>query len=559
VFLVFALVPVLLLPLSGQTPTAPARRPQNQSGSAQAQETKPGEIRGTVLSSTGDPVGKATVMLSPVNRRGAGRMPDGAGPAGASATTDSTGNFAVQGVSPGSYTISARRTGFVAGSYGPKGAPKILELAEGQELTGVQIRLTPQAVISGKVVDEDGDPLQSASVQILKEQWRNGRKQHTPAGGVSTNDLGEYRVANLMPGRYHVVVAYGRQNPDGRAPRIPGAISDVNYTPNYYAGATDIDQATPLQLIAGQEMRAVDFQLRKTATWRIRGHVLDDSGRPARNVGVMAMPTETGYSGIRSTGMVRNSEGAFEIAGLPPGSYALVVNRSSRDEPRATARTVVQVGSRDLDGVVVQLARTFEITGVVRVVGEGVESRNSQVLAEPLEPGVTFFGGNDGRVKSDGTWSISGMSPGRYRISLNGLPEGTYLKSVMAGGQDITAGASVTAAASGIEVIVGTKAAEVTGTVLNVDKQPVAGSTVVLVPESSRLEQYWLFRTVTTDDTGSFVLQGIVPGQYTAYALAEVEDGIWNSPDFLTPLQGKGTSVRLPEGSHETVQLNPIS
>ena len=75
------------------------------------------------------------------------------------------------------------------------------------------------------------------------------------------------------------------------------------------------------------------------------------------------------------------------------------------------------------------------------------------------------------------------------------------------------------------------------------------------MPDSSQPDQYWRSKTAASDDSGAFRIQGIVPGQYTAYALIDVEDGIWNDPDFLRMLQGKGTAVKLAEGANETLQL----
>jgi hypothetical protein len=414
--------------------------------------------------------------------------------------------------------------------------------------------MIPQAVLSGRVLDEDGDPILHASVQLLRERWVNGRRQHLPLNTDATDDRGEYRISGLTPGKYIAMANTGRSAAQGAA-RTPGSPGDLNYTSSYYPGVQEISQATPIQLASGQEMSGVDFQLRRATTWRVRGRVLDESGKPAMYVAVMAVPADGGYLGVRSMGAVRNPEGTFEIAGLPPGSYTLIVNQAGRQQPRKFANTPVQVGNRDLDGVIVQLQSAFDVSGIVRIAGEGVPLGTPRVVMEPLDPGIPFAGGNDGGVKPDGTWSLSGLSSGRYRISISGLPEGTYLKSVLAGGQDVTAGAQISSAATGIELVLGTKAPEVSGTVLNADKEPVPASTVVLVPDSSQPDQYWRFKTAASDDSGAFRIQGIVPGQYTAYALIDVEDGIWNDPDFLRTLQGKGTAVKLEEGSNETLQL----
>ena len=94
-----------------------------------------------------------------------------------------------------------------------------------------------------------------------------------------------------------------------------------------------------------------------------------------------------------------------------------------------------------------------------------------------------------------------------------------------------------------------------TGTVTGSEKEPLSGATVLLVPESSRRNQFWLFRTATTDQNGAFSIKGIVPGSYTVHAFREIEDGSWYSPELLKSIDGKGASVKLTEGSAETVQI----
>jgi len=202
--------------------------------------------------------------------------------------------------------------------------------------------------------------------------------------------------------------------------------------------------------------------------------------------------------------------------------------------------------------VVLAMEPTFGITGTVRV-PEGVMLAGARVIADPMEAGTPFGGGGSGEVKEN-AWKIDGVGPGKYRFFLSQLPEGTYLKTVSAQGQDISAGASVTAAASGIELILGTDAPELNGTVVNKDKDPAGGTTVVLVPDTDR-ERYWLFRTATADQNGAFAMKNIAPGQYTAYAFADVEDGIWMDADFLKRYEGKGVRLKLEEKSKETAPL----
>jgi hypothetical protein len=217
------------------------------------------------------------------------------------------------------------------------------------------------------------------------------------------------------------------------------------------------------------------------------------------------------------------------------------------------ARQVVQVGTRDVDGVLLAMQPTFEISGTVRI-PEGVTLSSARVFVEPLENGMPFGGGGSGVVEG-GNWKIQGVGPGRFRFVLNPVPEGMYVKSVSAQGQDITAGAMISGASSGIEITLAAGAPELTGTVAGKDNEPASGATVVLVPDGTRQEQFWLFRNATADQNGAFALKNITPGSYTAYAFADIEDGAWHSADFLKQHDGQGVKVRLEEKARENTAL----
>ena len=123
------------------------------------------------------------------------------------ASTDSAGQFAITGIAPGKYRLSAERSGFINTQYGARGPNKpgtLLTLEPGQKSSDLAMRLTPQGVIAGRVLDEDGEPVANVDVQVLRQQYMQGRKQMARTGGATTNDLGEYRVFGLPPGRYFV-------------------------------------------------------------------------------------------------------------------------------------------------------------------------------------------------------------------------------------------------------------------------------------------------------------------------------------------------------------------
>ncbi len=545
------------------------RPAQPASPGAAAVSEKPGSVRGTVFSNTGEPLRKAEVTLR--STRGGVGYPGAPAvmPGIAVTTTDAGGNYSFDAVPPGTYVLSVQKAGHVRTEYsargsgaGPTGraAASSFQVSAGGTTSGIDVRMMPHAVVTGKVTDEDGEPVMHASVQVIRERWTGGRRQYLQMNSDATDDRGEYRIAGLLPGRYYLQASANRpmfMHEIGK-PRTDGT-ADQSYVALFYPGVSDLGQAQALNLTPGQETRGVDFVMRKASTWRIRGNVLDESGKPMMNASVMALPADTGMVGGRSMGLVRGPEGKFEISGITPGNYTLIVNRGGgREEPRQTGRMTVSVGSRDLDNVVVQLQRQFEISGLVRIDGEsaGVSLTGVRITLEPLEPGLMFMsGGGNGAVTASGTWTTGGVSPGRYRILPVTLPAGTYLKAVMAGGQDISGGAQISSAASGIEVVLGTKAPDVSGTVLNAEKQPVTTGTVFLVPDAARRDRPSAYKSASLGDGGTFRFSSVPPGQYTIYAMSEVEDGSWYDPEFIRQMEGRGVALKLAEGQAETVQV----
>src|SRR5688572_9275113 len=100
-------------------------------------------VEGIVVKQGGtDPVQGAVVTFTPVS--GTAKT----------ATSGEDGRFVIANLPPGRYQITSTRTGFVKARRGS--GPANLTLVQGQHLTGVRIQLTPMAVITGRVLDENG-------------------------------------------------------------------------------------------------------------------------------------------------------------------------------------------------------------------------------------------------------------------------------------------------------------------------------------------------------------------------------------------------------------------
>ena len=148
---------------------------------------------------TGRPVKRARVIVA-----GGGRP--------RAATTDEQGRFRITALPAGTYSITATKTGFVDGAFGQRRALRTgtpVELADGQQRADVDLKLSRGGVITGRVLDEDGEPLARAMVSVLRQQYVRGEKQLTPAGADQSDDRGQFRVFGLPPGDYYVSATAG--------------------------------------------------------------------------------------------------------------------------------------------------------------------------------------------------------------------------------------------------------------------------------------------------------------------------------------------------------------
>jgi protocatechuate 3,4-dioxygenase beta subunit len=123
------------------------------------------------------------------------------------AVTDAQGRYVIRDVAPGQLRLSANapdssgRAGF-----GPNAARQIT-LAPGQELTGVDFRMVIQGRISGKVVDQNNEPVVGISVFLVAREYSYGVLRAVFAGAGSTDDQGAYRLQRVQPGRAYAVLA----------------------------------------------------------------------------------------------------------------------------------------------------------------------------------------------------------------------------------------------------------------------------------------------------------------------------------------------------------------
>lgn len=522
----------------------------------------PASVQGQVLNAvTGEVLRKAQVILMRIG--GGGRGGEG-NRAPLSALTDAGGNFEITDVPPGHYRLSVQRQGFARQEYGQRSSNRsgtTLLIGPGQHLRDITVKLLPSAVITGRVINEDGEPASNVRVSALRSTYSQGRRELAPAAFAMSNDLGDYRIFGLAPGRYYIQINPGPVIGGGFFGGRMAAAVDEGYAALFYPNTADPEQAAPVELTPGQEMRGIDFSLSPVRTARVRGRL---TGLPEgrRNASIFLMPRHRRIGGFaipRSPNSVA-PDGSFDLRGVIPGSYFLIATvQVNRDVHRA--RVPIEVGPDGLNDLEVPLVPGMELQGAVRVEGGGnLDAGRLLLLLIPQEPEVVGAGGQNAAVNPDLSFAVRNVAPNAYFINLMGLPKDYYVKSArfgteeaLVGGLDLTGGF----AAARLEILVG-PGGQITGGVMQ-EGRPTPGATVVLVPETNRRGNPTLFKAVTANEEGGYMIQGIPPGEYKLFAWEDVEPGAYFDPDFLRRYENSGQSVTVRERGQEMITLTAIS
>src|SRR5262249_42923814 len=155
-------------------------------------------------------------------------------------SSDGAGKFHFEGIEPGRYLLSAERSGYVQQVYGARGSNRAglpLTVTAGGRLADLTIPLTPQGIISGKIEDEDGDPVTGVQMFVYRMGYQGGQKQLMPAGGANVNPDGTFMAGNLNPGRYYLSAMDRRaMMMGGMMERSGNRAPEEGYLTTYYPG-----------------------------------------------------------------------------------------------------------------------------------------------------------------------------------------------------------------------------------------------------------------------------------------------------------------------------------
>jgi hypothetical protein len=327
-------------------------------------------------------------------------------PSATTFTTGADGKFKFIDPPAGEYRLYVTRIrGYVPGEYGqrtPAGSGTPLTISAGQKMSGVTLRMAPVSSISGRIVDEAGDPVAYAAVDVLRSGYQDGKRRLIPGLGVRTDDRGEYRLFNLPPGEYYVAVRQWdarstRGNPSSESTGMPnrfaarevagnplisrrvldsGDVVEETWMPIYYPGTPEVHAARTITLRMVENISGTDISLALSPApaRRVSGIVIDGAtGGPLAGALVRLTPREQLTPSVIMPMGTTDQKGAFDIPGVLPASYSLFVTGAATPPPTPAPTPLGQPTPSSASGYMVVDASNGDVHNLQIVAVKGVD------------------------------------------------------------------------------------------------------------------------------------------------------------------------------------------
>lgn len=471
---------------------------------------------------------------------------------------DGEGRFFFMDLPGGDYYLQATKDGYAPGTYGQRrawGQSLLLSLGEGERLTDVKLRPWKYGAIAGTVVDEAGEPAVGVAVRALIKDVVAGRARFGNMQSISelvpaatTDDRGMFRLSQLMPGTYVVLVPsthatlpvatlegldgtlrsdlYSSGMMEVAPPGQPGAqqAGDVAlvtsnhvlippppspagrmamYRTTYFPAASTASAATQIALEAGDERTDVTIALRPVPAVRVSGRLVTPDGSPPPPITIRLvadamtdvitrdLPPGPGEVGFETVSGRSDPTGRFTLLGVPPGDYVLkhAARFLTREVDRGrTAYWIAQrvtVGTEDLD-------LTVDLRPALRVEGR-MEFRGATSTHPAPPTGVAFETpfGEPGQffvaAANDGTHTFSTIAAGGQYIARPYERFGWFVQSITVSGKDITDRAfDLQADTTSLVVTYTNRPAKVSGTVTDASGNASLAAVVLAFPVDQR-------------------------------------------------------------------------
>lgn len=536
--------------------------------------------------------------------------------------TDEKGQFVFKTAAVGTADFRVIAHNYVGGGYNQlraDGPPQALSLADGQHLDKVTLKVWRTGAITGRVIDEAGEPVVGASVRVLRRVVVGGHMtlQVNDSGRV-TDDRGVYRVSGLSAGDYLIEVpvsrvtiaaptsdasagnnTYGEQfgnllvaNGERRRGDLPAVVAEGNrlatYPTMFYPSAPTSSRATVLSLRTSEEKSGIDVQLTLAPAFAISGVIAAADGSAAVDTFVELLAVdEQGNVDAAAESVAASSTGArgeFTMLGVPAGTYQIAVLRgitmglpsrgggpapaTAHTGMAAWSRGPVVVSDRDVTNVSMTLHPTLMVSGQVAFNGTSPQP-SAQQLARGVRlerVGTVSASRADGRVQvppstisATGTFAVAGLLPGGYMVLPTSWPSLKWIAtSITAGGHDVSdMPVDIDRDVTDVVITFTDKPSSIGGTVRRNNGEAETSALVVGFPVDPRAWSGPGIHKFSTRTTasGTYTVPSLAPGEYLVAAIPDELAQSWQAPETLKRIAAAATRVTIGEGLRVTENL----
>lgn len=493
--------------------------------------------------------------------------------------TDGEGRYEFLNLPANRYTLSVNKAGYVSLQFGqrrPFEGGRPIDIADGQTIEGIDFALPRGSVITGRITDENGDPVVGAQVQALMYRYGpDGRRRLASFPSQSlfsnrTNDLGEYRLFGLMPGSY-VVSAFNSTTgvvsltQSGPGPgRVSGLEARDGFVETFFPGSANAAEAQTVIVNLSEEVDA-SFSLSTARMAKISGMVRQSDGKPPMpGSEIFLRPNDTNGSSVMGWGFSQIApDGSFGFANVPPGAHVLEIGRQ-RGNPsqriREFAVLPITVAGSDVTGLTLVTKPGVSVSG--KAIFPTSAARDSasrpRIVTSAVDSNANIRGSlnNGGTVDDAGGFQIRDVfGPVLFRAAPG--PSDVVLKSVTLNGTDITDRPfNAVADTDGLEIVFAMPA-QMSGVAKNAKGEAVKDFRVALFPARSTpsvLTQRFM-RTATADPSGRYEIGALPPGEYAAVALESFDQGDEWDPAFQQRVLPAARRIIVVEGQSITIDL----
>jgi Carboxypeptidase regulatory-like domain len=463
-----------------------------------------------------------------------------------STTTSEEGNFEFLQLPAGKYGLGGAKRGFIASGYEQhEQFSTAIVTGAGFDTEHLVLRLAPFAVLSGKVLDESGEPVRQAALSLYREDRRVGVERIQKVRQENTDDRGTYEFSALDAGTYFLsadaipwYAVYHRlsSQQSQQAPHEVDRSLDVAYPMTYYKDVAQADEALPIPIRGGDHLEA-DIHISPVPALHLLFHVPNNRNSTSAYP-TLLRPTFDGMEDVHfgSTEMV--SPSVYAVTGIAPGAYTVRIPGSGQENPVDVNMDITEDG-QELDPSKGEPLSTVKAT--VHIAGE--ETLPPQLNVALRNSKLKVVGWRQADAK--GEVEFNDLAPGKYEVLVFAPQKAYSLVSISSKETEIPGHILSVTAGSSMNVSL-----SVVGSAMNVEGfarrngKPFAGAMVVLVPndpESNRT----LFRRDQSDMDGSFNLLNVIPGTYTIVAIEDGWDLDWASPGVIASYSQHGKTLTV--------------